>query len=402
MKRALALILLPATLLPAGACFERADAPVSVSATPQGPQPVREESVLRGFDPASPVGSAAAIAEGGIRASLLVFDRLRVELGEIYQFDNVPFEYPFQVVGDEPIVVTVLDPNCGCADTHIRAEWDEGVEIVDGEKRYVLGRPIPAGARGAVVGTFSAERRFGDKLTTIHVRGNFDGTPLKLELNTNVRRVFDVKPEQVRFGDVLAGSPGAAKPVEIRVVASAPFQVLSWRRMPVGLAIAPVSGQEGTGFRKEVAQSFRVTLGADAPEGVYSTSAIAETSLGKDLEIMIQANIVGPVRCTPVQRLSFGIWDQGEERVRTIDVESSVESLRLPTPSVVLEGEAARTMSAAVEVLEEGRFFRVKVTVPADAAVGSYPGVLRLVFPADSGLHNKDFVLSARVREKKA
>jgi hypothetical protein len=402
MKRALALILLAVALLPVGACLKQAAAPLSASSTSPGPQPVREESVLRGFDPASPAGSAAAIAVGGIRASRMEFDTLRVELGEIYQFDVIPFEYPFHVAGDEPIVVTVLDPNCGCADIRIRAEWDEGVELVDGEKRYVLGRPIPAGARGAVIGTFSAERRFGDKLTTIHVRGNFDGTPLKLELNTNIRRVFDVKPEQVRFGDVLAGTPGAAKPVELRVVASAPFQIKSWRRMPVGLAIAPIGGQEGTGFREEVAQSFRVTLGADAPEGVYSTSAIAETSLGKDLEIMVQANIVGPVRCTPVQRLSFGIWDQGEERVRTIDVESSVENVRLPTPSVVLEGEAARTMNAAVEVLEEGRFFRVKVTVPADAAVGSYPGVLRLVFPADSGFHDKEFVLSARVREKKA
>ena len=263
------------------------------------------------------------------------------------------------------------------------------------------GREIPAGAHGAVIGTFDSARRSDLKITTITLRGNMANTPQKLEIQIHIRPVFDVKP-QVRFGEVLAGpTPGPRPSQEVRVVAREPFEILEWRRMPAGLKIEPIGEGSSTGYAKEWARSYRVTLGTDVLEGNLQTSAIAATSIGLDLEIMVSAQVLGPVKYTPSNRLAFGFPDFGEERTRTVEIQSSMDGIQLPTPTVEISGDSAPYLSSEVEVLEAGRLLRVKVTMPGTVPVGSYSGVLKLVYPSDSGIAAREFVISARVREKR-
>ncbi len=405
-------------LLVSGACARSAGPQASVaaaadpsSASSAEPVPaaaqsasavISEPSVLRGFDPAAPAQSAQMLRAGGMSGSRIIFEQERVELGDLYQYANVRFEFPFRIEGEDPVQITVVDSNCGCTDAHVSADWlKPEAEDPSIEKVYVLGDKVPGGARGRIVGTFNAERRHGDKITTLTVRGSFDNTPLKLEVHTFIRPIFEVKPAQVKFGDVLAGPAGGAPSQEVEVIGKEAFQIDNWKRLPAGLKIERVGPQTPTGERQEVTQRYRVTLGADAPEGMLSSSAIATTSLGYDLEIMVLANVTGPVKCTPGQRLVFGIWDAGEERDRTIDVECSVAGLKLPLPVASAEGEAAQYLQLAVETVEADRFYRVRVTLPASTPPGSYPGVVRLRFPDGSGLPDKEFIVSGRIRERR-
>ncbi|MDA1259417.1 MAG: DUF1573 domain-containing protein [Planctomycetota bacterium] len=405
MKSIFALI--PCLILALPGCLEQqepSDGALVLPGQPLPPlsgdaQPVREPSLIQGFDPAAPDESIAGIIDG-LSPSKLRFESDRLELGEIYQFEHQEFEFPFIVDGDESVVITHIEANCGCTDGRIRADW----EAKPGEEApgYVLGREIPPGARGTVIGTFDSQRYNGIKITTITIRGNMADTPQKLELHVKIRPAFDVKPPQVRFGEVLAGPGKGPRPTQdIRVVAREPFEVLEWRRLPPGLKIEPIGEGASTGYLNEWARSFRITLGGDAPEGAMQTSAAAATSMGNDLDIMVSAMVVGPIKYTPTNRLAFGFPDQGEERTRTVEIQASMDGLEIPAPKIEIEGEAAKFLTSEVEVIEAGRLLRVKVTMPGTTPVGSYSGALKLIYPADSGIASRDFVISARVREKR-
>jgi hypothetical protein len=394
-------------LLCVPSCLEQAEPPAAALVMPGAPlppasadaQPVREASVIQGFDPSAPDQSIAGIAQG-LSASTLRFEQERLDLGEMYQLEHRSFEFPFVVEGDEPIQITHYDANCGCTDLKIRADW----EAKAGEEAplYVAGRDIPAGARGTVIGTFDSERRNGLKITTITLRGNMADTPRKLEIQATIRKVFDVKPEQVRFGEVLAGPGKGPRPSqEIRIVARKPFEILEWRRLPAGIKVEPIGEGAATGYLEEWARNFRVTLGGDATEGHLTASAIAATSIGTDLEIMITAMVVGPITYTPGNRVAFGFPEFGETRTRTIEILSSMDGLEIPTPAVEIVGDSIQMLTSEVEVVEAGRMLRVTVTLPGTAPVGVYNGVLKLVYPADSGIAPREFLVSARVKEKR-
>jgi len=392
--------LLTISLLPllASSCLDQSAAAAEPGVAP-GPKPVLEESLIRGFDPADPQASIQALEKGGLRASQLKFEKDRIELGEIYQFENIDLEYPFVVDGPDSVIITRVDSNCGCTVPQIRADWEMNAPGADPKVQilYVYGREIPAGARGTVIATFTPERRIGEKTTNITIHGNFANTPMKLEVHSTIRPLFDVKPGQVRFGDVLVGVPNSAQPQEVRVVCRSPFDVVMWKRLPPGITIEPVGEAEATGYKDESARRFRVTLGPDAPEGVLSTSCLAETSIKMDLEIMVIANVIGPVSYTPSARMAFGMVPIGEERTRTIDIESSLPAVVLPAPTVELEGDILKYMHATVTTIEAGRFHRVRLTLPAMDEAMPLTGVVRLKYPEGSGIANREFPVTGRV-----
>lgn len=398
---------LPFLLVLLPGCLERQEPAREALVPPGDPlppasadaQPVREPSVLQGYDPAAPDQSLQGIA-GGLSGSRLQFETDRLDLGKVYQFEERQFEFPFTAVGEEPVIVTNLDHNCGCTHSEIRADWlaQPGEEA----PLYVLGREIPPGAKGRVVGTYSAERRSGIKITTITLRGNMADTPVKLEISVDNLRIFDVTPATVRFGDVLTGGGDAPPAIQdFRIVAREPFEITEWRRLPAGLKIEPLDDGAPTGDGGEWARKYRASLGAGAPEGLLSTSAVAATSIGVDLEILVSANVIPPIAYTPSNRLAFGFPELGEERTRTIEIQARMAGVKVPTPSVEILGDAAARMRAEVEVVEPERLLRVKVTLPADTPVGVYAGVLRLTYPEGSEVAARDFAISARVKEKR-
>jgi hypothetical protein len=393
-----ALLTLGCLPLVTAGCLDQSAA-AAESAPRAGAQPVVEESLIRGFDPAAPDQSILALAPAGLRASKLTFEKTAIELGQIYQYDKVPFEFPFFVDGSDPVIVSRLESNCGCTDMQIRADWEMAAPGADPGvvKLYVLGTEIPAGAKATVIGVFTPENRKGDKSSIVTLHGNFANTPVKLDLHANIRALFAVTPPQVQFGDVLFGVEGSARPQEVKVVCREPFDIVNWKRLPPGVKVEPVGEAKPTGYLNEVERHFRVSLGADAPEGLLSSSCIAETSIKMNLEILVLGKVTGPVSYTPEARLAFGMVPANEERTRTVDLESSLPAVKLPAPTAELEGEALKYMKVNVATIEEGHFHRVRLTLPAQAEPLVLQGTLRLKYPAGSGIPDREFPITGRV-----
>lgn len=351
-------------------------------------------SVLEHLDASSPEATMAAIQAGDSDGDLK-FDFLEFDLGKVYQQHEYELEFPFEVVGEEDVIVTELDSTCGCTSVRIRPDWDPDF---DGDS-WPLHRPIPAGARGTIVGKFESGRYKDDKPTSITVRGNFRSRKIVLSVTAFVIPVFELDQVVLQFGQILSGALREEDPTKtIKVVAMEDFQVKRWKRVPPGVLVKHVEGSNKLADGR-IETFFEITAGSDMPVGRMSSSVIAETDLGVDLEFLVNADVVGAVKYAPSTRVAFGIFDQGKTRKRTVKVQATRTGLQLPVPSFTIVGDAAKVIQAELVTVEDQQHYEIKLTIGAEAAAGSYNGVLRLEYPEGSGLAQKEIVLNARIRQ---
>jgi len=347
------------------------------------------ESVLSGFDPANPQASLDAIA-AGFSSSFLEFSKETEDLGDVFQHQEIILEFPFVVNGDDAVVVTGIDSSCGCTDAMIEVEG----------KPYVLNDEIPAGSSGYVRGVFKSAQYSNEKASKITIRGNGTQMPRILQVEAFIHQLFEMSPKEARFGDVSKNTFNSTSPmIEIALVAAEDFEILNWLKMPDGINIVDTGRREIHADGERHLRWFRVSIGAELGDGHIYQSAIAETTMGRNLEFVIQANIFGPVRYDPDQRLTFGLMDRGQSRTRRINVRTSQVGLELGIPSIEIIGPELFT----TELVEKqaGEFYVLKVSVGADAPVGHHNAVLRCTWPEDSGIETKDWNVKAIIRERK-
>lgn len=326
--------------------------------------------------------------------SQLVFERGSVDLGEVSQHGIFELAYPFEVVGAESLKITELDSEVGITGVRIRPDWDPEFE---GES-WPLGRPIPAGSKGCVIAHFESGRYLRTKPSSITVCGDFEGGQVQLTSTAFVVAVFELEEVILQFGEVVFGGM-TADSVEkvVRVEASSPFEILEWTRIPPGVEVSRLPEREILADGRVVAY-FQVRLTSAMPSGRLSSSVIAKTSLGVDLEFLVNASVFGPVKYAPVSRVAFGIFEQGKARSRTVTLRAADRLRPIPVPTVELEGRAAEVMTFEWIPIENGQHYEIKLNIGDAAPAGSYNGVLRIVFPEDSGIAQKEIVLNARIR----
>lgn len=351
-------------------------------------------SVLEHLDDSSPAASMAAL-QAGDSDSDLKFDFLTLDLGKVYQHHEYEIEFPFTVEGPDDVIVTELDSTCGCTSVKIRPDWDPDFE----GDFWPLNRPIPAGAKGTVVGKFESGRYQKEKPTSITVRGNFRSRKIVLSVTAFVIPVFELDNVVLQFGEILSGALREEDPaMKVRVVAMGAFEVKRWKRVPPGVLVTRLEGDKVLADGR-IETFFEVTAGADMPVGRISSSVIAETDLGVDLEFLVNASVVGAVKYAPASRVAFGIFDQGKARKRTVKVEATRTGLQLPAPRFEIMGDAAKVVKAELVTIEDQQNYEIKLTIGEDAGAGSYNGTLRISYPEGTGLAQKEIVLNARIRQ---
>ena len=354
-----------------------------------GEEPVAAEaggSVMEQYDPADPAASLATL-QSGDSDSELQFETTDLDLGQLYQQNKYDVVFPFEVVGPDPVVITGIDRSCGCTDASIK---------VDGEP-YDLEQPIPPGAKGEVVGVFSSSRYVNKKESTITVRGNAVNLPKRLQIRTFILPVFEMRPREAMFGDVQFGRSAENQLTrQIHVIAKEPFEIVRWINMPKGVSVTPTDRVEMTPDGKRQQRWFEVSLLNDAPMGRMYQTAIAETTLGNNLEFVIQANIFGPVKYLPEQRVTFGMVNQGQELMRRVNLQGTHESLVIPEPIVELEGDDV--FQPVLETDTPGSKYVVKVKLRGDAEPGPHTATLKIRYPEDSGLPSHSMLVKAIVR----
>jgi hypothetical protein len=337
-------------------------------------------------------GKHAAEAQLPSSRSDLQADSHEMDLGKVFQQHTYEVEFPFVVNGPDPIIISEIDSSCGCTKPGIRPDWAPDFE---GEF-WPLNREIPAGARGAVVATFDAQRYEQVKASTITVRGNFLSKKAVFSVEAFVQPVFELMPRSVTFGELhIATLNKAEVSREIKVTAMKEFEIVRWRRVTPGITVEeagePVMLDDGRMERR-----FKITAASTLSEGRLASSLIAETTLETDLELLLNGNVLGAIKFAPQRRIAFGIFDQGQSRTRTVKMESM--GLEIPEPQVEVLGDAAKVMNTVVKTIQVGKLHEIKISIGDTAPAGSYNGILRISFPEASGLQKKEIVLNARIR----
>ncbi|MFQ5750124.1 MAG: DUF1573 domain-containing protein [Planctomycetota bacterium] len=337
----------------------------------------RADSVVGGFDKAAPRRSLRALKPSN---SLVVFPQPEVDIGNVAQHTQHHLEFPFRIEGEDPVIITKVEPGCGCTEPSLEV----------GGKEWPLGTPLPAGTEGIISATFNSESFRGLKQVTITVRGNGRNLPDRVLLKSRVFPTYRVAPTPVTFPTVLRGEERSA---EVVVQGFDPFEVKSWTRKPPGLEIEEtVAAAEGGR-----AHRFRVTLKSDASIGRIYGNFLAETSLPIPLEILVVGRVVGPVIFTPDQGIRFGILSRGQGATRSLSIKAYHGSKDIPDPEIAMEGDPV--FKARVTRNKAGKDYTIRIQIDAQAGEGSHQGTLSVRFPEDPGLGERRFPVSVVIRK---
>lgn len=332
-----------------------------------------------------PVGELLASAQGGSR-SRVKFEFLDLDLGVVYQENMVDIRFPFEIDGPDPVTITGMDASCGCSEVSLEVEGEP----------YPINTPIKAGAKGAVVGTFNGAQYLNVKTSTIRVLGNGMNLPLTLNLQAFVRRHFEISPGTARFGQQLVrnlkDNPATQR---IKVTAREPFEIKSWKMIPQGVEVDVDEEAQDLEDGRQV-RYLTLKLTDAVPAGVFMRSVQAETSLGRDLEVHMYANIVGPVQYAPEEFLKFGAVTEGALTKRQVKILASDPTITLPEPKVEFAGPEHFTWKLVEK--EPGREWIVRFQLSETAPIGRHGGRLMISFPADSDLSPREIKVSAMVR----
>ncbi|KAA3604549.1 MAG: DUF1573 domain-containing protein [Planctomycetota bacterium] len=320
-------------------------------------------------------------------SSKIVFEVDKRDLGEIFQ-QEYDVDFPFLVEGTDEVIFTSLKPSCGCTSVEIQ---------VDG-KTVPMGTPIPGGSRGVVAAVFDSRKYSNRKSSTIDVRGNAANLPSRLQINSFIQPTFQVRPSVIRFGDVAKANLAEEAPSRVvKVIASKPFEIESWASLPDGFTVEDTGRREEGPKGKGEARFFKVAIEADAPTKQLFGAMVAETSLKLPLQITVQANIIGPVKYLPAERLYFNMVNQGTSPTKVVRIHPTDKELTLPEPSVEVEGDDAFT--ALVHTEKEGRRYGIRVQISPEAATGRHQAVLHIRWPEGSGLDDQEILIHALIRK---
>jgi len=332
----------------------------------------------------TPVGERDPKAPGS--SSRVKFEFLDLDLGIVYQENEVEIRFPFVLDGPDPVTITGMDASCGCSEVWLEVEG----------KRYPINTPIKAGSSGAIVGVFNAAQYLNVKTSTIRVIGNAMNLPIVLNLQAFIRRHFEISPGTVRFGQqmvrALRDQPAVQK---VKVTGRVAFEIKSWKMIPQGVEVKVLDEIQDLEDGRQ-SRWIELKLTDAIPSGVFMRSVQAETTLGRDLEVHMYANIVGPVQYAPEEFLKFGAVTEGTLTKRQVKILASDPTITLPTPKIEFAGPAYFTWKLVEK--EPGREWVIRFELSAEAPIGRHGGRLMISFPDDDGLASREIKVSAMVR----
>ena len=326
--------------------------------------------------------------EAGISVSHFVVEINSVDLGDVYQHNKFPLEFPFSIQGSDGIVITRLTTSCGCTDARLEVN---GVD-------WALGEEIPAGSMGVIHAIFDSRAYNGTKTSSITIDGNSSDFPMRLSLTSQVKPVFATTPHMARFAGILSGSLRRNQNPQrtLEVLGSEPWEISRWVDLPDWVTI--VDSGENTVAPDGVGEIHKlvVSLDPDIAEGRYSALAVAETNIGHQLSFQVYAELYGKVRYFPNRLVGFNLVEQGNDPERRLQIKASVDWLELPIPDIIYEG--ADVFDVILDEKTPAKEYVIIVQLRPEAEIGRHSGKVKVTWPASSAIPDREFPISVLVR----
>jgi hypothetical protein len=266
--------------------------------------------------------------------------------------------------GDEPLELTEVKPACGCT-------------VVDYDK------VIAPGASGRVVATLNTKGMRGATAKTVRVFTNdASNAQIDLVIKANVRAYVEAEPGYARFLAVLGQG---AEPVKQVVYSQEPGELI------VTGVTSPLSFVEVTSHEASAEERLPGRAGRQWVLELRLTEAAPEGAFADFVEVALQhphlrqmripvSGFVQPIVAVLPRVADFGRKDLAQPQTTVLEVKN------LGKPAVTL-GAVATTVKGLkpeLEVVDEGRLFRLRLTLDPSMPKGDFSGTLTI--PTSSAL----------------
>ena len=278
-----------------------------------------------------------------------VVEKPVVDVGVVKKGEPVSYDFVIRNAGDAPLEITEVKPSCGCT----VADFDE---------------LIAPGASGKVSVVVETDAFGGGIAKSVTVFTNDANNPkLSLVVKANVREPVVARPGYARFVTV----EGQAADASVQTVAAAdgsPFEVLGVQS-PYPFVKAS-HRREGDSWKVEVNLDHR-----SAPTGSMADYVLVRTNHPEQQVVKIAVSgLVRPIIQVAPAVANFGRRELAEPQSKSLEIKNlggpDVEITEVTSDVVGLETE--------LKAIEEGRHYRVKLTLTDTLPQGDFEGSLTI------------------------
>lgn len=287
-----------------------------------------------------------------------VFSETVIDVGAVKKGERVSYEFTVQNEGDQVLQITEVKPSCGCT----VAEYDKTIQ------------PGGTGRITAVVDTTNFK---GPIAKSVKVFTNDPTNPrVNLVIKANIKAHVEIEPGYARFVAV-HGEPNAKSVQRVWSKEKPDLEILGakspYPHVKVSYTEATTDEREGgiSGNQWQVT----VELDTDAPVGPMADYIDVTTDHPERQTIRIPVSgFVRPVLSVTPRAADFGRREVTEPQTASLEVRNmSKSAVNLDEISTDIEG-----LQAEIEPLEEGRLYKVLLTLQPGIKKGRFRGLITI------------------------
>jgi hypothetical protein len=280
-----------------------------------------------------------------------VDDKPVVDVGKVRKGEPIRQEFVIRNSGDAPLEITEVKPSCGCT----VAKYD---------------RLIPAGGTGRVEMVVETDAFGGGIAKSVTVFTNDPANPrLNLVVKALIREPVVARPGYARFMTV-QGQSAEASVQTVFATDGTRFEVLAVES-PYSFVKATHGREEGDDGRWQV----ELSLDRGAPTGALADYVVVRTDHPEQAEVKIAVSgLVRPIITVAPKVADFGRRELAEPQSKSLEVKN------LGTPAVELTEATSDVegLEAVIEQVEEGRHYRIQLTLTDALPKGAFEGRLTI------------------------
>lgn len=306
--------------------------------------------------------AASLLAQGAGKPKVVAVEPIK-DLGFVPKGEKAAHEFVLRNDGDAPLQIQEVRAACGCT----VADYD---------------KVIAPGQTGKVKMTVDTATFSGPIAKGVTVFTNDPATPqMELTVRATVEPFIKVMPGYARYSTVQGEKEGTIvqtlwtpdkSPMEIvKVESPYPYLKVSFREAK--------PEERNKAAQDQPQWRVEMTLANDAPVGPLTEPVKIYTNSAKQKLVQIPVSgFVRPVIAVTPPVLDFGPVDLKEALRKTFNVRSfSIDPIKVTGVQGNIQG-----LDAAVEPLQDGREYQVRLTLKPEIAKGPFNG--KLVITTDS------------------
>jgi hypothetical protein len=280
------------------------------------------------------------------------------DFGVVNKGQRITHEFRIRNAGEATLEITEVRPSCGCT----VAEFD---------------RTIAPGEEGKITATVDTRNFKGGIAKSVRVFTNDAENPqIDLVMKANVRSQVEVDPGYARFVAVY----GEPQKTSVQSVWSEEYPDLEIRKVESPYAFVKVSyreAEEGERLRGVDGRQWQIEVDLDkeAPVGPMADFIVLTTNHPKLKTMRIPVSgFVRPVMSVTPRIADFGRRELSEPQTASLEIRNlSANAVGLGEVSTDIDG-----LQAEIEPLEEGRLYKVLLTLQPGMDKGDFEGLVTI------------------------